>query len=308
MKSKIAILLASYNGADFIEEQIKSILEQTISEQFDLIIRDDGSSDSTREILDKYKNDERITVIENNSCVRGHLSNFSELFEYAKLEYEYILFSDQDDIWEKDKLVREYRLIKEFDDKPTLVYTNFNIWNMATDEREVFIKAHLEETFPKLLVNNWIFGCTMMLNKKMIELVGNIPLTVETHDYWIALCASANKNSKIIYDDYPSLQHRLHANNATGTQDSKGIKKRFKYVIQLINRKVPNKRMQIFESCQNELISKYGINNEGVVLINSILKNNRLLRWYSAFKNGFKGLNWHATLAFYFTILFGENK
>ena len=111
---KVDILLATYNGAKYLEDQLNSILSQTYSD-FRLLISDDSSTDNTKEILEKYKEkDERITVFyqENNL---GVIKNFEFLLK--KVENEYYMFSDQDDIWKENKIEKSIQKIKRLWEK-----------------------------------------------------------------------------------------------------------------------------------------------------------------------------------------------
>ena len=99
--SKVDILLATYNGAQFLTEQLDSILNQSFKD-FRLIISDDNSTDNTKKILDDYKKkDERIIVYKQNKNL-GIVKNFEFLLE--KVEAELFMFSDQDDIWNEKKI------------------------------------------------------------------------------------------------------------------------------------------------------------------------------------------------------------
>ena len=102
MKPKIDILMATYNGGKYVEEQLKSIISQSY-ENWNLVIRDDGSSDNTLKILNEYsKNDKRIHIISDNKGNLGLVKNFEELMKRSTEEY--IMFSDQDDVWVDNKI------------------------------------------------------------------------------------------------------------------------------------------------------------------------------------------------------------
>ncbi len=119
---KIDILMATYNGERFLREQIDSILEQSFSD-FRLLISDDLSKDNTREILNEYvKKDRRVIVFLQNKNL-GTVQNFEFLMQ--KVESKYFMFSDQDDIWQKDKIEKSLEKIEET--KSDLVYTNLQV-------------------------------------------------------------------------------------------------------------------------------------------------------------------------------------
>ena len=102
MKPKIDILMATYNGGKYVEEQLKSIISQSY-ENWNLVIRDDGSGDNTLKILNEYsKSDKRIHIILDNKGNLGLVKNFEELMKRSTEEY--IMFSDQDDVWVDNKI------------------------------------------------------------------------------------------------------------------------------------------------------------------------------------------------------------
>lgn len=104
-KEKVAVLLSAYNGEKYIAKQVESIEKQTISDDITLIIRNDGSTDNTLNILQnlakKYSN---IMLINGKNI--GLIRSFFTLLEFAvkKYEFEFYAFSDQDDYWQKNKL------------------------------------------------------------------------------------------------------------------------------------------------------------------------------------------------------------
>ena len=107
---KIAVLMAAYNGQKYIEEQVYSILSQTYS-NIELIILDDCSTDNTYQILEKIAaSDSRVTIFRNKKR-KGVNRTFEKLLRHAKTTF--FCFSDQDDVWDKDKIEVEYAYLKE---------------------------------------------------------------------------------------------------------------------------------------------------------------------------------------------------
>ena len=104
----ILIMMTTYNGEKYIERQLNSIIDQTYS-NWNLVVRDDGSKDNTLSILEQYQNkDSRIKIVDNDSKNHGAYYNFFGIVEYAKTLplYDFYMFSDQDDIWDKNKIER----------------------------------------------------------------------------------------------------------------------------------------------------------------------------------------------------------
>lgn len=217
---KVDILLATYNGEEYLREQIDSILNQTHTE-FRLLISDDGSKDSTRKILEEYKNkDSRIEVFlqENNL---GVVKNFE--FLLGKVEAKYYMFSDQDDIWKETKIEKSLNKIEEGFD---LVYSdlevvdeNLNVtYNSYWKLKGIYNKIKKYNNFESLYLNNFVTGCTIISRKDLIKDVLPLPNTSKyvLHDYWISLIIS--QNGKISYVEEPLIKYRQHKNNKVGSK------------------------------------------------------------------------------------------
>lgn len=234
---KIGILLATFNGEKHLSEQLESIINQTYT-NWELYIRDDNSSDNTVAIIKEYCNkDRRIHWIEDDLGNLKSVKNFSTLLEYIKRRDGYTMFSDQDDVWLPEKiestLKEMFRLEKIYSDStPLLVYTDF----VYVDEslRRIESKRNFSATKIKnlklshLLTQNPAYGCTMMMNKKLVDIVGSIPDAAENHDHWIALVAAAF--GKISYLPQQTVLYRQHGKNISTQHDYNTTRKRFKRI------------------------------------------------------------------------------
>lgn len=293
---KVGILMATYNGQKYIKEQIDSILNQTYFD-FDLIIRDDNSNDDTLRIIRSYT-DERITVIQNDSCKHGSLANFSALFNYAKGKYEYLFFSDQDDVWKKDKIVKSLDLMD--DSIPMVLYGNFNLWYYESNKYiQMYNKMKKNLTFENVLIQNPMYGCTMCLNDKFVRLVDTIPENCENHDYWFSLVALYNDDKcKVKYINDILLDHRLHADNVTGNKKSRTIKGRLSNLKRGPLNQVDRRKKQLFwRAMGNQLLAKYGFNIH-YNNMDYLNKHRGLVNIFGLVKRGFCGLSNKATLYF----------
>jgi rhamnosyltransferase len=219
-ENEVAIILASFNGEKFIKKQLDSLFKQSFDE-FDLYIRDDGSVDNTADILVSYQKDRKnIFLFFNKSKKHGQLANFSYLYDIVRKQkkYKYIMFCDQDDVWFPEKIKKSLKEIKKHEDEPWLVCSNFYNFNMETKRKNLAYKNNYSTNFSTIIVQNWLYGCTMILNSKLIDLVKYIPKSAENHDYWFALVVSLL--NKFSYIDEPLLIHRLHNNNVTAKSNS----------------------------------------------------------------------------------------
>ncbi len=216
----IDILLATYNADKYITQQIDSILAQTYRD-FKIIISDDGSTDNTLSIINEYvaKYPDKITILPFNKNL-GVKENFNYLLQNSKSDY--ISFSDHDDIWLENKLETSIEQLKKLENNsPALIYSDkslvdkdINLISLSSNKIEN-LKA---ENFKlnKLLVQNTASGCTIMINKKLKDIIGNIPTEAVMHDHYIMLIASIF--GKIEYIDKPLILYRQHGDNVIGGQ------------------------------------------------------------------------------------------
>lgn len=226
-KANIVILMATFNGDRYLKEQINSILRQTYSD-WHLVIRDDGSTDNTVNILNFYKNayPDKISVIVNKSNKHGAKENFLFLSKIAlKKQYKYIMYSDQDDIWKIDKIDITLRKLKEIEkDKniPVLVHTDLEVvdnnLNVIAPSFIKYSKLDNNDSFSHLLIQNNITGCTMLINRalllKSLSIKNNKKIIM--HDWWFALIASVF--GKVIFLSKPTILYRQHGDNVVGAK------------------------------------------------------------------------------------------
>lgn len=221
----IDVLLASYNGEKYLNEQIASVLNQTHS-HLRLLIRDDGSQDSTPEIIKKWAelHPSKVYAIHSDEK-KGAKGNFSALMKHV--ESPYVMFCDQDDIWMKDKAAKSLALIHRLEQidgplTPCLVHTDLKVVNQdLTPIAESFWNfAHLRPCksarFSRMLMQNVVTGCTAMMNRSLLNLVQEIPNSALMHDWWIALAASAFGHIGALPE--PTVLYRQHPQNVLGAQ------------------------------------------------------------------------------------------
>ena len=224
----IAILLSTYNGAAYLEDFLISLEKQTY-QNWDLMVRDDGSSDDTLVILQKFSdNINKVSILKDRQNL-GAKKSFSTLMNLAlqsQEQYEYIMFSDQDDIWLPDKIEKTYLKMKEFErSRPSLPLLVHSDVSVVDEKLNVLASSfwsyqHIEPTRDKLnhlLLHNIVTGCTVMVNRALAENVKTIPNEAIMHDWWMAIVASAF--GKIAYIDEPLMLYRQHGSNDTGAKN-----------------------------------------------------------------------------------------
>lgn len=214
-KSKVAILMCTYNGGRFLHEQLASFLSQN-HEHWELWVSDDGSTDDTLDIVRGFGGGEkRVTVVPGPRS--GFAANFLSLLRHAGVDAEYFAWSDQDDIWFPDKLSRAIARLQMVDPEIPAVYSGRTELVNAAGE-----KIRLSRCFKKMpsfrnaLCQNIGGGNTMVLNRAARELLncGEIPEVV-AHDWW-AYQLITGAGGVMLYDPEPVLQYRQYGNNQIG--------------------------------------------------------------------------------------------
>jgi glycosyltransferase involved in cell wall biosynthesis len=207
----IDILLATFNGGKFIENQLLSIISQT-HKDWRLIIHDDGSSDDTLLILKKYqKIDSRIFIVDDDIICRSASKNFLHLLSYSASAH--IIFCDQDDIWLESKLQILFDSIKTIDG-PAAVYCNafgYNGVGITKAKVSLFERDSLENS---LFLNSGIQGCSLMFNKALLDMLLDFPSFIVMHDHYITM--GAVSFAKLKYVDLSLMLYRQHDGNVTG--------------------------------------------------------------------------------------------
>ena len=219
---KIIILLSTYNGEKYLEEQINSLYDQSYK-NFEIIARDDGSNDSTLSILKSHN----IRIIDSNKNL-GAKESFIELLKYAfkNTDAEYFMFCDQDDVWKTNKiektLIKMQEIENEFEFKPILVHTNLEVVDNELKEISNSLWEYERilpqyNNFNRLMMQNTITGCTVMINRRLAAKSLFIPNFAIMHDWWIGLIAS--KFGVIGYLNDSTILYRQHNNNTVGAKN-----------------------------------------------------------------------------------------
>ena len=216
---KIAILMSTYNGQAYLDTQIQFILAQQGDFQADLWVRDDGSADETKAILQRYADDGKLRWFTGENLRPA--KSFLTLLQQCP-GYDYYAFADQDDVWDSDKLAAGIASLKQ-DTAPALYFANARLVDKEQHSlgRNVYTVA-LNTDFYSLCCNGGLLGCTMVFNSALAKLVQDAPIpeNLVMHDFYLAvLCRLYNGN--IYYDAEPRMDYRQHGGNVVGSQWSK---------------------------------------------------------------------------------------
>jgi len=221
----ISICVATYNGGKYLAEQLDSIFAQ-INTDWRLLIRDDGSTDNTLDIIERYatKYSGKIVLVADKHGRLGPCMNFAQLLDWANTEY--IMFSDQDDVWLPNKIELTLNAMKQaeqaYPDQPLLVHTDLKVvdsdLNTICDSMWSYQRLFPEigENLVKIMAQNVVTGCAMMINKKAKTVSTPIPKEAVMHDWWIAV--NIAKHGKIMSVSIPSILYRQHVGNERGAQ------------------------------------------------------------------------------------------
>lgn len=306
--AKICIFMATYNGAKYISEQLKSIERQTIKD-WELVISDDGSTDDTLSVIQKFKKNHPLNSIQVIHGPRsGYAENFLSMLRNYKGKGRYFAFSDQDDIWHENKIEKALNILEKVPDNLPGLYCS------RTEYVDSFGKQYtpprysrefvLRPNFENSLVQCLAGGNSMVFNACALKLVVNaiIVSRVPSHDWWLYQLVTGC-GGLIFYDPEPSLWYRQHGQNLIGQNTKFGAK---------------IKRIQMFWT------GKFAVSNRSN--LSNLLCNNLLLsedcrlslkyynqaclneKWYKRLcflmKSRVKRQNWLETVVLYIGVVF----
>jgi glycosyltransferase involved in cell wall biosynthesis len=224
MEPRVEVLLATYNGERFLREQVESILGQ-VGVEVRVVARDDGSADGTAGILREYaeKMPERFRVVETGVASGSAKGNFLELMKAA--EAEYVCFADQDDVWlpgKVERAVTEMRRLEEAHgvSAPLMVFGDLQVVDeglgvmCGSMRKQMGIVPESVNRLARLVGQSVVTGCTMTINRPMLELAKRMPEEATMHDRWIGLLAAAMGWCGIVWE--AMVLYRQHAANVIG--------------------------------------------------------------------------------------------
>lgn len=227
---RVAILMSTYNGEKYLEEQINSILSQEGNFELDLFVRDDGSTDATRNILDKYQTKKQLKWYWEENLGPG--KSFIDLL-YKTRGYDYYAFSDQDDVWMPGKIARAINVLQKFESEALYFcnaeYVDQDLYPLGGNTYKKFVPTDLYSA----IINPGYLGCTMVFNAQLASVIQKheFPHKLYIHDAFIArVCVAVG--GKIEYDPEVYIKYRQHGNNVIGSTVGKAdaIKRRIRMI------------------------------------------------------------------------------
>lgn len=246
--------MATYNGEKYLLEQLESILKQE-NVLVEILVRDDGSKDKTQSLLEKYKKRGKLQWYtgEHLNVAKGY---FDLMKKASKIDADYIAFSDQDDVWDSDKLYIATQFLDSIDDEtPALYYCGQRL----VDEKLNYIAVHelnQKRTLTTRFVLSDFAGCTGVFNRALLNnVIEYEPQYMLMHDTWIlkvCLCLGG----KVFVDTKPHMNYRQHGGNAVGL--GRSLPAYLKQVNQYLNEyHVEEQMRELLKGYEDKMIPDY---------------------------------------------------
>lgn len=298
----VQILMSTYNGEKYVEEQIESILNQTYP-YIKLLIRDDGSKDSTIEILSKYekKYPSKIKIILGENI--GVTKSFYELLNLSNKKCLFYAFADQDDVWNKEKIEVALSYLKN-NNEPQLYFSNLEIVNKDLERiRDLNINPNFSKK--NSIVQNKITGCSMVFNKSFLALLlctDKVCLDkVIFHDFWAYMISSYLGIIK--YDSTARIKYRRHELNVSENNN------KFNRFLSFLNRVRKKNNLSAYIEMNKVFLKIYGakISSEDKKIIKKFIDSDKIfIRIENILKNNFYKEPIEADIVFKIFYLFGK--
>lgn len=219
-KAKVAVLMCTYNGESFLAEQLDSFERQTHG-NWVLVVSDDGSQDGTLALLDDYRNNrwgaERLRVVQGPK--RGFAANFLSLTARDDIDADFFAWSDQDDIWNEDKIEAALAWLQTIPQHiPALYCGRTHLISESGAPLGGSPRFCLPPGFANALVQSIAGGNTMVFNQAARDLIreAGADINVPAHDWWAYQLVSG-AGGIINYDLEPKVRYRQHSENLIGS-------------------------------------------------------------------------------------------
>ncbi|MGV1069557.1 glycosyltransferase [Clostridium perfringens] len=261
----VLILLSTYNGEKYLEQQLKSLINQC-DVDVNILIRDDGSNDGTINILKKWEKIEKDKVKWYSGKNLKAAKSFMDLVDKAKV-YKYYAYCDQDDVWDKNKLKVAIKEISKKKTKEGILYVSTLD---VVDKNLKFLRVKKIDRLYSLgesLIRNNVVGCTMVFDNYLLEKLKKYkPMYIDMHDSWTyKVCISTG--GEVILDNNPYIKYRQHENNVIGAKKSvlTNINNRVKSIFS--SQKIEKTRIA------QELLDGYkdNIDNDNIILLTKFI-------------------------------------
>lgn len=210
-QERVSVVLASFNGEKYIEEQLTTIVNQTVVPH-EVIVSDDGSTDQTKNILANFVSRYPFINCVENEGPRGISANFNNALFRASGDV--IFLSDQDDLWYPDKIEL---MLAELNKKPStmLLLSDAHIFRKEVDKN---FQTKLQY-FEKRGTRYFCTGCCMAIRREFLDIAIPIPTTVPMHDVWLNELGERLGLKSVM--PVPLMKYRRHGDNYSDHASSK---------------------------------------------------------------------------------------
>jgi len=288
----LSVVMTTYNGEKYLKAQLDSIFSQTFQD-FQLIISDDHSTDKTLDIIKQYQKKYKNIFLSINEQPLGSVSNFEKVIKLSKTKYTAL--SDQDDIWEKNKLQLQMQSIQELEKQyqniPLLVHSDLSMIdsNSKQTANSYFkfraYKLSKQKDIGHILGPCGVMGNTILINNHLQKKLFPFPKHLKVHDYWIAVV-----NETLGYRltlNTPLVRYRIHENNLSNS--SKNISKN---IFSKLNKRCTLPYIkQDRENVLEYLITSYPLKESDITIIKNFIhylknsKQNRIKNYLILYNN-----------------------
>lgn len=214
----VAVLMCTYNGAQFLPQQLESLASQSVT-NWSLWVSDDGSFDNTREIVNNFSARSTQVVTWIDGPKEGFCKNFLSLLARKEINADYYFFSDQDDVWHQDKIEKAINWLKvQPEGKPALYCSRTHLVDQEGNSLGCSPFFSRRPSFGNAIVQSIGGGNTMAMNNAMrnILVMMSEKACLRSHDWWAYIVATA-VGASVHYDSNPSIDYRQHGKNQVGS-------------------------------------------------------------------------------------------
>jgi len=296
--------MSTYNGKKFLQEQINSILNQNGDFSLSLLVRDDGSTDGTTELLEQYSKEGKLSWYSENNL--GPAKSFMNLLKRAGCSYDYYAFSDQDDVWSNNKISEALKKLNKIT-TPAVYCCNAKLVNeKLIPSGKKCNDNRFHPSFIGILTGGGIQGATMVFNHHLAKIIISkpVPNNIKLHDYYVSIVCLA-VGGTLIYDRNSYILYRQHNGNVFGL--NKGIVNTIKNRIYMIGN---CKGIFDIEKTSQHLLTEYGdfLNDKNKKILEQIAsyKSNLIKRFRTMLLKGIGNGRFNFSITIRLSILLGK--
>jgi glycosyltransferase involved in cell wall biosynthesis len=255
---EVDVLLATYNGGKYLSEFLDSLAKQE-GVTINLYVSDDNSDDDTLQIVNSYHESFKLLRVLRGPEI-GPAGNFFSLLEQGYSEFT--AFADQDDIWEKDHLIKSVERIEKYGEIPALTFCDVYEFYFDKSKNRVWPNLDAEPTITQISVQNFARGCTLVFNRSSKDLLLEKPVNdVIMHDWWLYLLIASC--GEVVYSKTTEIQYRVHDGNFIGVhRKSRKLGERIKEpwpTIDQLERLLQNYQSHMKDHERTQLLEFYGL-------------------------------------------------